>query len=391
MQTPRLKMPISDEGTDGGRHFAATENQWQWLAGKIKSWGHELGFNAVGFAGVDLAEDEARLLEWLAQGMHGDMEYMRAHGVKRTRPSELIEGTVSVVSVRMNYLSSAARDAKEVLNAPDKAYIARYALGRDYHRLIRKRLQKLADRIGDVTEGAECRAFCDSAPVLEKPLSHKAGVAWMGKHTVMIDCNAGSWFFLGELYTNLPLPVSATDTGNYCGSCKRCLDVCPTRAIVSPWRLDAKRCIAYLTIEFKGSIPLELRPLIGNRIYGCDDCQIFCPWNRRVQHSYEPDFNPRRGVDNIDLLELFSWSRWQFEYRFEGSPIRRLGYECWLRNISVAIGNAPYSERNVEALMARRCDPSQLVAEHVRWALREQLGKCRQSRQIVDSYERSHL
>ncbi len=378
MQTPRLKTPPPAEGGDYRRSVAAGR-QWHWLADEIKSRGRALGFDAVGISGTDLAADEARLLEWLAQGMHGDMEYMRKHGAKRSRPSELIAGTVSVISARMNYLSAAARGAKATLRAPQKAYIARYALGRDYHRLIRKRLQKLADYIESVTEGAQCRAFCDSAPVLEKPLSQKAGIAWMGKHTVMIDRKAGSWFFLGELYTNLPLPASSADTRDYCGNCRRCLDVCPTRAIVSPWRLDARKCIAYLTIEHKGSIPLQLRPLIGNRIYGCDDCQIFCPWNHRVQHAREPDFNPRHGMDDADLLELFAWSKWQFERRFEGSPIRRLGYECWLRNIAVAIGNAPYSEKHVRALAARRCDPSPLVAEHVRWALREQLGKCRQS------------
>lgn len=376
MQTPRLKTSLFDKDDDC-RHSVATNRQWHWLADQIKVWGHELGFNGVGFAGVDLAEDEAHLLEWLAQGMHGDMEYMRIHGTKRSRPSELIEGTVSIISVRMNYLSSRARDAKATLNSPHKAYIARYALGRDYHRLIRKRLQKLTDYIEGVTEGAACRAFCDSAPVMEKPLSQKAGIAWMGKHTVMIDRKAGSWFFLGELYTNLPLPISTAETRNYCGECRRCLDVCPTQAIVSPWHLDARKCIAYLTIEFKGSIPLELRPLIGNRIYGCDDCQIFCPWNHRIQHSHEPDFDPRHGIDDIALLDLFAWSRWQFEHRFEGSPIRRIGYECWLRNIAVAIGNAPYSEKNIKALMARRCDSSPLVAEHVRWALREQFRKCR--------------
>lgn len=345
------------------------------LAQNIKTWGRELGFDAVGIADTDLAKEEAQLLEWLAQGMHGDMDYMQAHGSKRTRPAELIPGTVSIISVRLNYLPASSANPEDILNNPDKAYIARYALGRDYHRVIRKRLQKLAEKIESEYGSFAYRAFCDSAPVLEKPIAKKAGIGWQGKNTVLIDCEAGSWFFLGELYTNLALPPSTPSEKTYCGSCQSCMDVCPTNAIIAPGKIDARKCIAYLTIEFKGSIPLEMRRAIGNRVFGCDDCQIFCPWNRQPHYSQEPAFNPRNHIDDIDLIELFGWSRWQFEQKLTGSPIRRAGYECWLRNLSVAIGNAPYHEKNVKALAQRRCYPSALVAEHVRWALKEQFHK----------------
>jgi len=309
--------------------------------------------------------------------MHGEMAYMQAHGLKRSRPAALVPGTVSVISVRMNYLPSGAADPEEVLRRPERAYISRYALGRDYHRLIRRRLQKLADRITEAFGPFGYRAFCDSAPVLEKPLAEQAGLGWIGKHTVLINENRGSWFFLGELYTDLPLPPSEPASA-HCGSCRRCLDICPTGAIVAPYKLDARRCISYLTIELKGSIPVEIRPLLGNRIYGCDDCQLICPWNRFARHSREPGFRPRHNLDAAGLLNLFRWSSQEFEQRLAGSPIRRIGYRRWLRNIAVALGNAPYRQDIVAALAARRNHPCELVREHVRWALRAQAA-CRKA------------
>ena len=353
------------------------QEYWNDLARNIVDWGKSMGFSAVGISHTDLGKDEAKLIEWLSQGMHGEMHYMEAHGYKRSRPAELVPGTISIISVRINYLSSSARSPTAVLRDPNKAYIARYALGKDYHKLIRKRLQKFADRINQEVNDLVCRPFCDSAPVMERPIAIQAGIGWQGKNTNLIDCNAGSWFFLGEIYTNLPLPSSQPQTKHYCGSCTRCMQVCPTNAIIDPWKIDATKCISYLTIELKGSIPVELRPLIGNRVYGCDDCQIFCPWNRRPHYSREQAFNPRNNIDDIDLVEIFSWSKWQFERYFLGSPIRRLGYQRWLRNIAVALGNAPYSKSNVKVLMKRCCDSSALVAEHARWGLNQQLAKRR--------------
>jgi len=338
------------------------------LAAAIKTWGIEFGFQQVGISTTELGADETHLLNWLAAGHHGAMEYMQRHGVKRSRPAELQAGTLRVISVRMDYDPPQARDAWEVMDDATLGYISRYALGRDYHKLLRARLQKLADRIATEIGPFGYRAFVDSAPVLEKALARNAGLGWIGKHTNLINRHAGSWFFLGELYTDLPLPADAAET-DHCGTCTRCIDVCPTQAIIGPQQLDARRCIAYLTIELRDSIPEEFRPLIGNRIYGCDDCQLVCPWNKFARKSAEPDFRARHGLDSASLVELFAWSEEQFLARTEGSAIRRIGYECWLRNIAVALGNAPRATPVVEALAARVEHPSALVREHVLWAL----------------------
>ncbi len=338
------------------------------LAARIARWAKQLGFDATGISHTDLGAHEAHLLRWLGAGMHGDMDYMERHGTKRARPRELAPGTASIISVRMPYLSADAADAEATIADPDAAYIARYACGRDYHKLMRKKLQKLAVRIEREIGPFGYRAFVDSAPVLEKAVAAQAGLGWIGKHTVLIDRNAGSWFFLGELFTDLPLPASAP-VQNHCGECQRCIEVCPTNAIVAPYRLDARRCIAYLTIELKGSIPVELRPLIGNRVFGCDDCQLFCPWNRFAKTAEDPDFNPRHGLDRATLLELFAWSEADFERRTAGSAIRRLGYERWLRNLAVGLGNCGGGGRVTAALRERADHPSPLVREHVAWAL----------------------
>ncbi len=337
------------------------------LARTIKDWGRELGFGKVGIAGIDLATDEARLDAWLAQDRHGTMEYMRRHGTRRTRPAELVPGTLRVVSARMDYLTPSA-DPQAVLDDPALGYVSRYALGRDYHKVLRARLAQLAERIAHAAGTAGYRAFTDSAPVLEKPLAREAGLGWVGKHTNVLDRHDGSWFFLGEIYTDLPLPLDTPVTA-HCGSCTACIDVCPTRAIVAPCELDARRCISYLTIEHHGSIPEELRAAMGNRIYGCDDCQLVCPWNRYAKLSAEPDFRVRHGLDAPRLVELFAWTEEEFLRRTEGSAIRRVGYERWLRNVAVALGNAPASTEIVAALRAREHDPSEVVREHVRWAL----------------------
>ncbi|MBI3574496.1 MAG: tRNA epoxyqueuosine(34) reductase QueG [Gammaproteobacteria bacterium] len=338
------------------------------LARQIKLWGRELGFQQVGIADTDLNEAETQLLDWLARGRHGEMAYMADHGTRRSRPAELVPGMLRVISVRLDYWPEAAADAKGLLQRLDAGYIARYALGRDYHKVLRSRLQKLADRIEAAVGHFRYRVFTDSAPVLEKPLAQKAGLGWIGKHTNLLHRDAGSWFFLGELYTDLPLPVDEPG-GNHCGTCQACIDICPTRAIVAPYELDARRCISYLTIESKSPIPVELRPLIGNRIFGCDDCQLVCPWNRFARPTTEPDFAPRHGLDTPELVELFGWSEAEFLKRTEGSAIRRAGYEGWLRNIAVALGNAPTSPKNLAALKARQDHSSALVREHVAWAL----------------------
>ncbi|MGA9333227.1 MAG: tRNA epoxyqueuosine(34) reductase QueG [Rudaea sp.] len=344
------------------------------LAANIRGWGRELGFQQVGIAATDLDRDEAHLLNWLAAGHHGDMDYMQRHGVKRSRPSELHPGTVRVISVRMDYDPPAAHDAWQVLDDATLGYVSRYALGRDYHKLMRNRLQKLADRIGESVGPFGHRAFVDSAPVLEKALARNAGLGWIGKHTNLLNARAGSWFFLGELFTDLPLPVDTPAT-DHCGTCVRCIEICPTQAIIGPQQLDARRCISYLTIELRGSIPLELRPLLGNRIYGCDDCQLVCPWNKFARKSVEQDFVARNGLDAPALTGLFAWSEDEFLQRTEGSAIRRIGHECWLRNIAVALGNAAPSRAVANALNARRNHPSALVREHVEWAIAEQQRK----------------
>ncbi|HEX7970943.1 MAG TPA: tRNA epoxyqueuosine(34) reductase QueG [Thiobacillus sp.] len=343
------------------------------LAAQIKQWGRELGFAAVGIADGDLSAAEAGLQAWLDRGFHGEMDYMAAHGVKRSRPAELVQGTLRIISARLDYFPPASADAHAVLDDADAAYVSRYALGRDYHKVLRNRLQSLAEKIGMETGEHHYRVFTDSAPVLEVALAEKSGLGWRGKHTLLLNRHHGSWFFLGEIYTDLPLPVDVPEA-DHCGTCHACIDVCPTQAIVAPYTLDARRCISYLTIELKGSIPLELRPLIGNRIYGCDDCQLACPWNRFAQTATLADFGVRNGLDSARLVELFAWSEADFNERLAGSPIRRIGYERWLRNIAVALGNAP-SSPEIEAALGTRLDhPSDLVREHVIWALARHKG-----------------
>lgn len=338
------------------------------LARHIKLWAGELGFQKTGITGIDLASDEVALQRWLARGYHGEMSYMERHGTKRSRPAELVPGTISVICVRMDYFPAGSKPPAEVLESDDKAYVSRYALGRDYHKVMRKRLQRLASRIEQEIKPFGYRVFVDSAPVLEKPLARNAGLGWIGKHTNLINSRAGSWFFLGELMTDLPLPPDQPAT-EHCGSCSACIGACPTGAIVAPFRLDARLCISYLTIELRGSIPVELRPLIGNRVYGCDDCQLVCPWNKFARPSGEDDFDPRHGLDDSELVTLFGWSETEFETRTAGMAIRRIGYECWLRNIAVALGNATTSDAVITALEARSDHPSALVREHVGWGL----------------------
>lgn len=339
------------------------------LARRIRSWGRDLGFQAIGITGTDLGEDETHLLNWLRAGHHGEMRYMQYHGTRRSRPAELVPGTLRVISARMDYLPPAAAPPQQILQDPQRGYVSRYALGRDYHKVLRARLQQLADRIEAITGPFGYRAFTDSAPVLEKALARNAGLGWIGKHSNLLHPEAGSWFFIGELYTDLPLPLDETFTGDHCGSCRACIDICPTGAIVAPYQVDARLCISYLTIELRGSIPVELRPLIGNRIYGCDDCQLICPWNKFAHPTSESDFNPRYGLDSALLSELFAWNEDEFLRRTEGSPIRRIGHECWLRNIAVALGNAPTCVAVIEALQQRSEHPSDMVREHVAWAL----------------------
>jgi len=338
------------------------------LTREIKSWGRELGFQQVGIADTGLAEHEARLNAWLAANRHGEMEYMERHGTRRSRPAELVPGTLRVISARMGYLPRAVATTESVLADSALGFVSRYALGRDYHKLLRARLQQLADRIRERIGPFGYRVFTDSAPVLEKALAEKAGLGWIGKHTNLIDSKTGSWFFLGELYIDLPLPTDEP-AGNHCGTCHACIDICPTRAIVAPYQLDARRCISYLTIELRGSIPEEFRPLLGNRIYGCDDCQLVCPWNKFAQPTQEPDFAPRHGLDAPQLIELFTWSEEEFLKKTAGTAIRRIGYECWLRNIAVALGNAAQSVEVIAALRARAGVASALVREHIAWAL----------------------
>jgi epoxyqueuosine reductase len=338
------------------------------LAEQIQAWGRALGFQQVGFAGIELGEDEAHLRDWLAQGQHGAMDYMARHGDKRSRPDQLVPGTVRVISVRMDYGTGDDAAAWATLDESERAYVARYALGRDYHKVLRNRLQKLCDRIAAEIGPFGYRAFVDSAPVLERALARDAGLGWIGKHSCLINKDAGSWFFLGEIYTDLPLPLS-TPASAHCGTCTRCITVCPTGAIVAPYRVDARRCISYLTIELRESIPEELRPLIGNRVFGCDDCQLACPWNKFAVRSEEPDFRVRHGLDQASLVALFAWDENTFLSNTEGSAIRRTGYEGWLRNIAVALGNARTSPEVLAALASRRDHPSGLVREHVAWAL----------------------
>jgi epoxyqueuosine reductase len=338
------------------------------VASLILRWAGELGFQEAGIADTDLSAAEAGLLDWLAAGCHGEMDYMERHGVKRARPAELVPGSIRIISVRMNYWPGVSRDAEAVLSDRDRAYVSRYALGRDYHKVLRQRLQQLIERMHEAFGAYSFRAFTDSAPVLEVAAAAKSGIGWRGKNTLLLHRNAGSYFFLGEIYTNLPLPTTVPTT-EHCGSCTRCIDICPTGAIVGPYRLDARRCISYLTIEHPGSIPEALRPALGNRIYGCDDCQLICPWNKYAQAASEPDFAVRNHLDDATLVDLFRWTESDFIERLAGSAIRRIGYERWLRNIAVALGNAPTSRATIAALRERADDASVLVREHVGWAL----------------------
>jgi epoxyqueuosine reductase len=343
------------------------------LAQDIKTLGLELGFERLGIAGIELAADEARLERWLSLERHGVMGYMRRHGRKRTRPGELVPGTARVIAARMNYWPGGAAPAEEVLRDGARAYIARYALGRDYHKILRSRLKKLAQDIETMVGDYAYRVFVDSAPVLERALARDAGLGWIGTHTNLLDRSAGSYFLLGEIYTDLPLPVDRPVSA-HCGTCRACLDVCPTNAIVAPYELDARRCISYLTIELKSSIPLEFRKAIGNRVFGCDDCQLFCPWNKYARPSAEPEFTPRQHLDNESLVTLFGWTEQDWSARTAGSAIRRPGYEGWLRNLAVGLGNAPSTEVVVAALRSRTDHASPLVREHVQWALEQHRG-----------------
>jgi epoxyqueuosine reductase len=338
------------------------------LALQIKQWGLELGFQQIGICDTDLSQAEAYLQQWLAAGNQGDMQYMSAHGLKRSRPADLQPGTRSIISVRLDYLPQPPALSHELLADSAAAFVSRYALGRDYHKVLRNRLQKLADKISATVGKFGYRAFVDSAPVLEKAIAEKAGLGWIGKHSNLIHRQAGSWFFLGELYTDLPLPTDQAVTA-HCGQCRACLDICPTQAIVAPYQVDARRCISYLTIELQGPIPESLRPLLGNRIYGCDDCQLICPWNRFAKLSVEVDFRPRYQLDNPTLLNLFLWDEAEFLQKTEGSAIRRIGHQRWLRNIAVALGNGIATAEVKTALSARMLHDSELVREHAAWAL----------------------
>ena len=341
------------------------------LVDNIRQWALELGFQQIGISDIDLTQHQLHLQDWLAKHFHGNMQYMESHGDKRSRPDQLLPGTIRVLSARMDYLPD-TEDMQQVLDDSHKGYISRYALGRDYHKLMRKRLAKLADKISAVAGPHNHRAFVDSAPVLERGLAEKAGLGWIGKNAMLINPQAGSWFFLGEIYTDLPLPVDTPKHDMHCGSCSACLEICPTGAIVAPHQVDARRCISYLTIELRDSIPEELRPLMGNRIYGCDDCQLVCPWNKFAKTTREQDFQPRNNLQAAELIDLFSWTEAEFLQRTEGSAIRRIGHECWLRNIAVALGNAAKNEATTAALMSRKDHPSALVREHVLWALQQQ-------------------
>jgi epoxyqueuosine reductase len=333
----------------------------------IKARGKALGFQQIGISDIDLSSAADQLQQWLANHYHGEMEYMARNTELRRHPEQLLPGTLTIIAARMDYLAD-VMNAEAVMQSPELGFISRYALGRDYHKLLRKRLQQLADYIGEIAGEFGYRVFTDSAPVLEKAIAEKAGLGWIGKHSNLLNREAGSWFFLGEIFTSLPLPPDQPVT-KHCGDCTACIDLCPTRAIVAPYQVDARRCISYLTIELRGAIPIELRPLLGNRIYGCDDCQLVCPWNRFAQFTKEQDFLPRHGLDAPRLLELFGWSEAEFLQRLEGSPIRRIGHECWLRNIAVALGNGPKTAAVIAALQQKLEHPSALVREHVQWAL----------------------
>lgn len=369
------------------------------LIKQIKTWANKLGFHRVGFTNTDLHQYEPRLKEWLAQGFHGEMDYMERHIDKRLDPSMLVPETITVISVTMNYLPPATNIVKNLQNR-FQAYISRYALGGDYHKFMRKRLQALADHITAAIGPFGYRAFTDSAPVLEKALGEKAGLGWIGKNTLLMNRQDGSWFFLGELYTNLPLPTNQTPSVDGCQKCKACITICPTQAIVAPYLLDARRCISYLTIEHKGVIDKSLRPLMGNRIYGCDDCQLICPWNRYAHSTKHDHFKPRHQLHNQSLLALFIWDEKTFYKHMQGSPIRRIGYERWQRNLAIALGNAPYSADIIQALRERHPNSSDLVKTHIEWAITQQIEKENSKakllgqsgeKKLIQSLEKSNL
>lgn len=359
-EAPTAPRPLSDQG----------EKTLQEMAQTIRQWGRELGFQDLGITDTHLEREGEYLEDWLAKGYHGDMEWMARHGSKRYRPENLVPGTRRIISVRMDYLPAPDSPAA-VLKDREKAYVSRYTLGRDYHKLLRKRLAELAKRIDGLVSGHDYRAFVDSAPVLERAIAQKAGLGWIGKNTMLLSRKAGSFFFLGEIYTSAPLPMDSPHSSSHCGSCSKCLDMCPTDAFAKEGVLDARRCISYLTIENAGPIPVEFRKAMGNRVFGCDDCQLVCPWNRFSKAADEPDFRPRHGLDNADLASLFRWDEATFLDRTAGSAIRRTGFEGWLRNLAVALGNAPSTIPVLEALRSRAEDPSPLVREHVAWALEQ--------------------
>ncbi|PPD56654.1 MAG: tRNA epoxyqueuosine(34) reductase QueG [Methylotenera sp.] len=348
-------------------------NDWAKLSADIKSWGLALGFNQIGITDTNLQAAESEHQAWVAKGFHGEMDYMAKHGVKRTRPAELVPNTIRVISARLDYLPPNTANSETIMDDSQKAFISRYALGRDYHKVMRNKLQKLSDKIQDELRQLNIndfsyRVFTDSAPVLEVALAEKAGLGWRGKHTLLLNKNRGSWFFLGEIYTNLPL-MTDEPAANHCGTCTSCIDVCPTQAITAPYEVDARRCISYLTIELKSSIPVEFRPLIGNRVYGCDDCQLTCPWNKFAEITQEPDFSVKHGLDDISLVECFEWTEEVFKQKMAGSAIYRIGYAQWLRNIAVGLGNATSTPAIIQALKSRENDDNAIVREHVAWAL----------------------
>ncbi len=340
------------------------------LIKNMKIWSQELGFQQIGFSNIKLSQAEKNLQKWLDMDFHGEMHYMEKHGKKRSRPEILVPKTLSIISVRMDYLSVKKEINKNLLDHPKRAYISRYALGRDYHKVLRKRLKILGTKISEAVTSLGYRVFVDSAPVLEKPIAEKAGLGWIGKHTNLINKESGSFFFLGEIYTDLSLPFKKANS-NHCGSCTTCIDICPTKAIVAPYVLDARKCISYLTIELKGSIPEKYRKLIGNRIYGCDDCQVFCPWNKFAKKSAIKDFSPRHQLDSLELIEAFLWDKDTWQKKTEGTAIRRISHEQWLRNVAVALGNAKKSNRLMIALESRRDSDSIIVKEHVEWAIQQ--------------------
>ena len=348
------------------------------MSADIKSWGLALGFNQIGITDTNLQEAEIEHQAWIAKGFHGEMDYMAKHGVKRTRPADLVPNTLRVISTRLDYLPPNAANSESILQDNSKAFISRYSLGRDYHKVMRNKLQKLSEKIQDAATKLSItdfsyRVFTDSAPVLEVALAEKSGLGWRGKHTLLINKNRGSWFFLGEIYTNLPLSIDEISATNHCGTCTSCIDVCPTKAIVAPYEVDARRCISYLTIELKGSIPVEFRPLIGNRVYGCDDCQLYCPWNKFAQITTENDFHVKHGLDDISLVDCFSWTEDEFKAKMAGSAIHRIGYAQWLRNIAIGLGNAPTTPAVIQALRQHIDHENMLVKEHVNWALAQHI------------------